>query len=123
MSFSKILAALAALKEFKETQLRLKALEVFEFSISQDSSVPKASPSACISDDILDTCLAQIERTANRYGSALTVEQTHSQLLKEGDILLSNLNYWLKTIKGLNGGVAPMQQLYELEVAAHELTS
>lgn len=122
MNLCKTMAALEALKEFKASKDRNKALAMYDSVISQTAQSVLVKD-GCISEDILEVMFVRMETEAERFHSALSVDQQHSHLLRECDVLLSQMSFWFRLMRSLNGGCLPFDELYELEAAAQALVN
>ena len=138
MNFVKTRAAIAAIQALLATHEGSKALAAYDFSLAKSSansnannvetslgsgtnSKASSTNRSSIPDPVLQALFDRFERAA---------ETLHGELLKEQDYLdhlihaagfFSQLNFWFRQIRSLNGGELASDELYELEAETNAL--
>lgn len=141
MNFVKTQAAIAAIQALLASHESSKALAAYDRSLAQSSAnlnekeTPgdKAAPDktaisnrssiqfSIIPDFVLQTLFNRIELAAEAFHTDLLKEQDYIDQLIHAAGFFSQLNFWFRQIRSLNGDELVSDELYELEAETNAL--
>ncbi len=131
MNFIKTRAAIAAIQELLASHDGSKALVAYGAKLAQSSansdgtgasSANKSDTTGSIIPDfVLQTLFKRIELAAEAFHTELLKEQDYIDHLIYAAGFFSQLNFWFRQIRSLNGGELVSDELYELEAATNAL--
>lgn len=131
MNFIKTRAAIAAIQELLASHEGSKAVAAYDLYLIQSrpsSKENKASGNqtsstnrSSIPDFVLQTMFMRMDRAAEALHKALQAEQEYVDQLIHTAGFFSQLNFWFRQIRSLNGGQLASDELYELEAETNAL--
>ena len=135
MNFIKTRAAIAAMHALLASQEGSKAVAAYDLALAQSnvssnenaaSNDTSASPIAStnrssIPDFVLQTMFMRMDRAAEALYKALQEEQEYIDQMIHATGFFSQLNFWFRQIRSLNGGELASDELYALEAETNAL--
>ena len=131
MNIVKSGAAIAAIQELLASHEGSKAVTAYDLYLAQSSASSKENETSgdqtsstnrsSIPDFVLQTMFNRMELAAEALYSALLNEQEYIDQLIHAAGFFSQLNFWFRQIRSLNGGKLASDELYELEAKTNAL--
>lgn len=135
MNFIKTRAAIAAMHALLASHEGSKAVAAYDLALAQSnvssnentaSKQTSVNPTAStnrssIPDFVLQTMFMRMDRAAEALYKALQEEQEYIDQMIHAAGFFSQLNFWFRQIRSLNGGELASDELYALEAESNAL--
>jgi len=135
MNFIKTRAASAAIQALLASHEGSKAVAAYDLALAQSNASSKENTAgdqtsassmtstnrSSIPDFVLQTMFMRMDRAAEALHKALQEEQEYVDQLIHAAGFFSQLNFWFRQIRSLNGGELASDELYALEAETNAL--